>query len=126
MQELFLHNLLASPPMNLDTYQQHAGLFATYPDATELPTGIIYCALKLAGEAGEYAEKIGKIIRDDGGVISDEKRLALLMELGDVLWYVARSAYELNCTLDAVAKINLDKLESRAARDKLHGSGDNR
>jgi len=39
--------------------------------------------------------------------------------------YVETLAQELDGQL-AVAKVNIDKLESRYKRDKIHGSGDNR
>lgn len=89
-------------------------------------TGIMYCALKLNGEAGEVAEKVGKALRDDRSLITDERRLALIIELGDVLWYIANLADELSVSLDEVARQNLNKLADRKARNVLHGSGDNR
>ena len=47
-------------------------------------------------------------------------------ELGDVLWYVAQLASELDLSLDDIAKQNLEKLFSRQARGVLSGSGDDR
>ena len=43
-----------------------------------------------------------------------------------MLWYVALVADYLKIPLEDVAKINLEKLESRKQRDLLHGEGDNR
>ena len=111
--------------MNLNEYQQKAILTAIYPSRGSL-WGMIYCTLKLNGEAGEIAEKVGKILRDDNGKISDEKRMDLIKELGDVLWYIANLADELSVSLDDVANINLEKLAQRKANNTLHGSGDNR
>ncbi|NIQ53072.1 MAG: hypothetical protein GWN71_19130 [Gammaproteobacteria bacterium] len=87
---------------------------------------LIYPTLKLAGEAGEFAEKVGKIIRDRGGDIGDEEREALAGELGDVLWYVAEVATVLGLDLDDVGVANLEKLRSRARRGVIRGSGDRR
>ena len=50
----------------------------------------------------------------------------LLLELGDVLWYVAQLATELNLSLDTIAETNLTKLASRAARNLISGDGDRR
>ena len=54
------------------------------------------------------AEKVKKLLRDDGGVMSDERREALAGELGDVLWYVAQVATEAGLDLEEIAQANLD------------------
>lgn len=108
--------------MELNEYQRQARQTAVYPENVR----IIYPALKLAGEAGEVAEKIGKVLRDNGGVFTEDKLKELVLELGDVLWYVSELAYSFNSTLDNVAIKNLEKLSSRQDRGALQGSGDNR
>jgi NTP pyrophosphatase (non-canonical NTP hydrolase) len=86
----------------------------------------IYPTLGLCGEAGEVADKVKKVIRDDGGAFSDPVRESLKLELGDVLWYVAQLASELGFDLDTIARANLEKLASRVARNVIAGSGDQR
>lgn len=86
----------------------------------------LYPTLGLAGEAGEVAEKLKKIIRDDLGTVTEEKKAELKKELGDVLWYVAAIAKEFGLTLDEIAEANIEKLFSRKERGVLKGSGDNR
>jgi NTP pyrophosphatase (non-canonical NTP hydrolase) len=109
--------------MRISEYQELSRRTATYPDAGE---NIIYPTLGLAGEAGEVAEKVKKLLRDDAGVLSDERREALAGELGDVLWYAAQVATEAGLDLEAIAQGNLDKLLSRQRRGVLSGSGDRR
>jgi NTP pyrophosphatase (non-canonical NTP hydrolase) len=109
--------------VQLSDYQQRARATAVYPDAGH---NLTYPALGLCGEAGECAEKVKKAIRDDGGVLSDERRVALAAELGDVLWYVAQLATESGLDLDEIADDNLAKLLSRRDRGVLQGSGDAR
>ena len=109
----------------MNEYQQTATTFAIYPGKGSF-LGIVYTVLKMNGEAGEIAEKVGKIMRDDASILSEEKREALLLELGDVLWYIAACAKELGYSLEQVANVNIEKLASRSARGKLSGSGDNR
>ena len=108
--------------MDLSHYQRMALRTAGYPREAWLT----YPALGLAGEAGEVAEHAKKVVRDDGGEITDERRAAMAKELGDVLWYVAQLATELDLDLDLVAQANLDKLLSRQRRGVLSGSGDER
>ncbi len=86
----------------------------------------MYPTLGLSGETGEIAEKVKKIIRDDQGVITDEKRDQIAKEAGDVLWYLSQLATEIDYSLEDIAQMNLDKLASRSARGVLSGSGDNR
>src|SRR5215203_3132104 len=74
---------------------------------------IVYPTLGLVNEAGELAGKVKKIFRDKQGVISEADREALKFELGDVMWYLAQIATELNLSLDEVAQANIDKLASR-------------
>jgi NTP pyrophosphatase (non-canonical NTP hydrolase) len=109
--------------MNFEEYQKKSRVTAKYPNADE---NYIYPTLGLAGEAGEVAEKIKKVIRDKGGKIDEETREAIKKELGDVLWYVAQLATELKIPLEDVATGNLAKLYDRIERGKLGGNGDNR
>jgi NTP pyrophosphatase (non-canonical NTP hydrolase) len=109
--------------MRISEYQELSRRTATYPGAGD---NIVYPTLGLAGEAGEVAEKVKKLLRDDGGVLSEERREALAGELGDVLWYVAQVATEAGLDLEELAQGNLDKLLSRQRRGVLSGSGDSR
>lgn len=113
----------ASKNMDFNEYQKKSRKTAQYPNKGD---NFIYPTLGLAGESGEVAEKIKKIIRDDGGVISNDKKQEILKELGDVLWYVAQIATELKLSLNKVADFNIEKLYSRKKRGKISGSGDNR
>jgi NTP pyrophosphatase (non-canonical NTP hydrolase) len=108
--------------MDLSEYQRESRRTAEYPREAWLA----YPTLGLAGEAGEVAEHAKKAIRDDAGKVSDERRAAMSKELGDVLWYVAQIASELDISLDDIAKQNLEKLFSRQERGVLSGSGDDR
>jgi NTP pyrophosphatase (non-canonical NTP hydrolase) len=109
--------------VDLGDYQQRSRATAVYPGAG---ANLLYPTLGLCGEAGEVAEKVKKLVRDDAGVLSDERRDAIAKELGDVLWYVAQLATEAGLDLDAIAEANLAKLLSRADRGVLQGSGDDR
>ena len=108
--------------MDFNDYQQEARKTAIYPADMK----VVYPAIGLAGETGEVAEKVKKCIRDNGGVFEEERRVAVAKELGDVLWYLSAIASDLGYTLDDIARMNIEKLRSRASRAQLHGEGDNR
>lgn len=108
--------------MTINEYQNKAIETAIYGSGSN----IIYPTLGLSGEAGEVADKVKKVLRDNDGVFTDEKKKEIAFELGDVLWYLAALSRDLGYTLDEIAKANLDKLASRKARNVISGSGDNR
>lgn len=113
--------------MEFDKYQEKAKKYDTFEMTGDLMApGFLEKVLGLTGEAGETADKIKKIIRDKKGALLDEDRLAVAKELGDVMWYVAGIARYLDVPLSEVAKMNLEKLESRYQRNKIHGEGDER
>lgn len=108
----------------LNEYQVLAHQTAVYDNGSIPP--IVYCTLKLTGEAGEVSDKLGKIFRDCGGIISEADRSSLARELGDVLWYIQEAAGVLGFSLSEIAKMNLTKLYDRKSRGVLGGSGDTR
>lgn len=109
--------------MQFKEYEDQAIKTAHYPKIGE---NFVYPTLGLVGEAGEVAEKIKKLFRNDDGVLTDTHREELKKELGDVLWYTAALSRELGFTLDDVALANIAKLRSRAERGVIKKSGDNR
>lgn len=135
-----INEFLANP--SLDNYQRLATRSAIYPgQGTAL--GLAYVALKGAGEAGEFAEHVGKAFRDDNygqGLqvhldqsvsreiipLTAARRELLIKEVGDQLWYLAAKCNELEISFSHVAAENLEKLADRSARGTLQGSGDER
>lgn len=96
---------------DIEEYQKFALESARYPN---VGNNLVYVTLGLAGEAGEFANRVKKIQRDDGGVMTDAVRAQLIDELGDCLWYVAQAAYELGTSLPFVIAVNTTKLMERA------------
>ena len=121
----FMEKYMNDP--TLFNYINAAALTAIYPDAGRCtPGALAYVSLGLVGEAGEIANKIKKILRDDGGNVTDEKKLEIKKELGDVFWYMAMLMLELDLDEKSVMQGNLEKLFGRQARGALGGSGDER
>lgn len=109
--------------MKINEYQERALTTAIYPDESK----ITYPALGLVGEAGEIANKVKKLIRDEmTPEVYESKKTDIAHEIGDVLWYCSALANDLGMSLSVIAAQNLDKLEDRKRRNTLQGSGDNR
>jgi NTP pyrophosphatase (non-canonical NTP hydrolase) len=115
--------------MKLNEYQTEAQSFAVNDDLMHFTFGLLE-------EAGEAAGVLKRVYRDDVGYVdinndcqyqmSYMARDKLILELGDILWHVALVANNLGYSLEAVADLNLQKLESRKQRDMIKGSGDDR
>jgi len=108
--------------MTLNEYQEKAMATAIYGEGS----AVCYPILGLVGEAGEIANKYKKVLRDNEGMISQETRLNLAKELGDVLWYCAALARDLGFDLNLIATMNVLKLAERHATGTIQGSGDDR
>lgn len=121
--------------------------FETYHEAvhnTGYPSNLamLYLVIKLNGEAGEVAEKVGKLLRglpeigprvmgDEqmqiaSGALERDDCAAVLKELGDVLWYVDQIAWKLGSSLEFVAEANIAKIRGRRERGTIFGDGDDR
>jgi len=108
--------------VDFNSYQRSASKFAIYPNQHKL----IYPALGMAGEAGEVANKVKKLIRDGPENRPLTWREDISYEIGDVLWYCSELADNINYTLGMIAAQNLAKLQKRKDKGTLGGSGDKR
>lgn len=108
--------------MTIEEYQEKALSTSAYGTGQ----AIIYPALGLNGEAGEVAEKIKKCLRDKQGVFDEDDKLAIALEIGDVIWYCNALTKDIGYTLEEIMKMNIIKIESRRTRNKINGDGDNR
>ena len=113
--------------LSFNEYQDWTDTTAIY---ARPQTNFVYPAMKLAGEAGEVIEEIGKMLRPEENYNDipwdeiDRKRIG--KELGDVLWYIARVARAFNLTMAEVVALNLEKLNNRKSQGTLHGRGSDR
>ena len=107
--------------MNFNDYQEMAKTTAIYDKQHK----ILYPALGLAGEAGEVANKVKKLIRD-GYENNKDYRADIGAEIGDVLWYCAVLADDIGLQLSDIAFNNTVKLKDRMNRGVIGGNGDKR
>lgn len=111
--------------MNFNEYQLLTDSTAIYPQGRE-NGALYYVTMGLTSEAGEVAGKVKKALRDEQGLISEERAEAIAAEVGDVLWYCARIATEIGFNLGDIAEGNIRKLANRKSAGTIGGDGDNR
>lgn len=127
-----------------DTYEQLTNKTAIYQksiddyvDELEIPDdnkkadlknllGAIYEILGITGEAGELANKMKKVLRDNYGKLTEETMKNLSDENGDVTWYNARIFKRFKSSFQKGVESNIAKLINRAMSNTIKGSGDNR
>jgi NTP pyrophosphatase (non-canonical NTP hydrolase) len=112
--------------MDFQTYQATSKTTRLSDQYEIKHNNLVYFCLGLTGEAGEVAEKVKKLLRNQGGKMTEECRLELVKELGDVLWYLTQIAIELDTDLETVAQMNLDKILTRKKANTIASTGDNR
>lgn len=112
--------------MTLDEYQNFAWAIFIMKERSRTEQ-LSYATMKLCGEAGEVAEKMGKALRDGGSYPQGKQNtLPIALECGDVLWYLAIIARIMGYSLSELITLNHEKLSGRVARGTLGGSGDDR
>lgn len=108
--------------MELNKYQQLVETTRIYPEDMK----IVYPCLGLSGEVGEVCDRIKKIYRDKEGVFSYYDKQEIAKEMGDVLWYLASLATDLDLNMNDIAFTNTQKILNRKQNGKISGNGDNR
>lgn len=83
-----------------DEYEAFTNSVAIYPNSE---TDFIYPLLGLNGEAGEVADKVKKILRKDYELTKNVKR-DIVLELGDVLYYITRICIASKIKLSSIAR----------------------
>lgn len=110
--------------MNFNEYQERCEETAVYKESSQGLQRLLYCALGLGSEAGEVLGAVKRILRDDNGEMSDSRKTMIALEVGDVMWYCAMIAHELDIPLDVIVWVNLEKLQNRMANNTIKGGGE--
>lgn len=110
--------------MNFEEYRRQSAATAVYPGTPGSWISLSYVALGMVGEFGEVADQIKKVVRDDGGRLTPDRRARLVSELGDGFWYLARLLDELGIDHEEVFDYNAAKLTARKAAGTLAGDGE--
>jgi NTP pyrophosphatase (non-canonical NTP hydrolase) len=101
---------------HLDTFQKNTRRTSTTwkhgytfnPEQAHL----LQAAMGLGGEAGEFVERVKKILLQ-GHEMTDELKAKLREEVGDIMWYAADAACALEALLSDIASANEAKLQRR-------------
>ena len=73
---------------------------------------LLTAAVGVSAEGGEFMEIVKKMVFQ-GKPWNDDNREHLIIELGDVLWYVAQACMALEVSFDDVVAGNVKKLKKR-------------
>ena len=73
---------------------------------------LLTAAVGISAEGGEFMEIVKKMLFQ-GKPWDEHNRKHLIIELGDVMWYVMQACKALHVTLDEVIECNVDKLKKR-------------
>lgn len=107
--------------MELKEYQAKALAFDTktplFRDMARVNAALSHACIGLAGETGEVAEVLKRVIT--GRITHEEGRARLTEEIGDVLWYVALMSTVMHIDLGEVLEKNIDKLYARHGHPSL-------
>ena len=69
-------------------------------------------AVGISAEGGEFMEIVKKMVFQ-GKPWNDDNREHLIIELGDVMWYVMQACMALDVTIEEVVAGNVEKLKKR-------------
>ena len=73
---------------------------------------LLTAAVGISAEGGEFMEIVKKMLFQ-GKPWTDDNREHLIIELGDVLWYVMQACKALEVSIDDVVAGNVEKLKKR-------------
>lgn len=97
---------------DFDTYAELALRTASPQGLATQASMLNNAALGLAGEAGEIADHVKKVMFH-GHPLDDATRDKIGKEIGDILWYCAMAARGIDVGLGEIARMNVKKLKKR-------------
>ncbi len=92
-------------------YDAFIARFAELKDQVDL-NRLLTAAIGVGAEGGEFAEIVKKITFQ-GKPYDDASREHMIVELGDVMWYIAQACLSLGVSIDDLVIRNVKKLEAR-------------
>lgn len=99
--------------MKFEDYVNERHRIFSLQDANKECMNINWGSLSLGGEVGEFQNIVKKIMRDDGGIITADRKMQMKDELGDVLWYWLFVCDILKLNPEDLMEYNMSKLKMR-------------
>ena len=96
----------------IQTFDEYQKFIITRASKGNSGLGHIYSALGLAGETGEVVEIIKKACRREDKNLNEKEYKDIILEMGDVLYYLSNMATELNINFSDIVSSNIDKLNN--------------
>lgn len=106
--------------MELNEYQQISQNFAFYPHAL----GPYYTTLGTMSMLGKLSERLQKSLKENDGKISQRDKQLIGIAIGDVLYYLACTATDLNLSLDDICRMNIRKNSYQKEQEILNNTND--
>lgn len=109
-------------PVDLRAALRQTAQTAVYPAAgVGRWDALLYVGCGLAGEAGETANQLKKVARDDGGHLTTARRERIKKELGGTFWYWLRVCAETGLDPYEVITAVFAELDQRQQNGTLRG-----
>jgi len=96
--------------MKFNDFQKSANKTYYFAGETEREE-LLYLALATNAEAGELADEIKKMMRDDSGKLTKKREIKIKKEMGDTLFYMSILAKKLGFDFSEAADAELEKLK---------------
>ena len=105
----FVNEVTSFPSKNDDEFIRRINAL----QEQEVPISrLLTAAVGISAEGGEFTEIVKKIAFQ-GKELTNDSKLHMVKELGDVMWYVTQACISLNISLDHILAQNMVKLMSR-------------
>ena len=106
---IFVDGVTSDPSKDYQSFiESLSALDGKGANINRLPTA----AVGISAEGGEFMEIVKKMVFQ-GKPWNDDNREHLIIELGDVMWYVMQACMALGVSLDEVVEGNVEKLKKR-------------
>jgi NTP pyrophosphatase (non-canonical NTP hydrolase) len=105
----FVNEVTSAPSKNYYDFAQRLAQL----NNEELPIErLLTAAVGINAEGGEFMEIVKKIIFQ-GKPWNEDNHEHMIIELGDIMWYVAQACMALNVSMEEVLNKNITKLSKR-------------